>query len=644
MDVADFLRRSFNIKIFSLNRIRYEELWEDALSEVKKTYAENDNAFNSSSPFSQLLSVMLHLGRMIIYYIEDAITGLNIRTAWRPDQIRGLARLTGHDPSRALSARAAVKLYYNPTNADAGDYEGLTVYIPNKLSVTNTFNGLSYVIMFSADNAKILMKNGNYINCTMIQGNVKYQIATSDGTELQSFNFAERNYNTIEQHYIVVYVNGERWDIVAGLTDMSYNQKAVIVKTGQTGGLDVYFGNGDMGMIPPAGASIICEYIVTGGANGNMSKDFVNSGNYWEFNAPGYLSDGTQVPLLGLFSIKCLTDIILGSNYEDIVLTQEIAPYTNRSMVLANATNYKYYLKKMNMFSIVDVIQGFNTINDAQAESQYQKAQYNYTYIKSLYRDALNNYGGDSDMAEQLLGDLKKAATKLKRAGMVLKNARLDDNTVYLFLIPKIANRITSSANYFTCDESTAFNLTNDEKYNILNLIEQSGQCIISVENRIMNPLFPRFAINIAIRSWQGYEYSELYNAIIERLSTYFINCTRRDRIPISDIVALIEDLNGIDSVSVYFDADPNNKALYGNEFNGIDEYGDVVLERTIANASGNEVVVRDLYPLFRGGFTNEDGVEYGTEQSAETLGPVNISLVGTSYEHNSVNIQNKAV
>ena len=55
---------------------------------------------------------MLHLGRMIFYYIEDAITGLNIKTAYRPDQIRGLARLSGHNAGRAIAARGSVKIVY----------------------------------------------------------------------------------------------------------------------------------------------------------------------------------------------------------------------------------------------------------------------------------------------------------------------------------------------------------------------------------------------------------------------------------------------------------------------------------------------------------------------------------------------------
>ena len=105
----------YDLKIFKLNRLKYEELWSDAITWVKKTYNTTAEQFTMASPFAQLLSVILHLGRMVFYYIEDAITGLNIKTAFRPDQIRGLARLSGHNAGRAIAARGAVKIMYVDT-------------------------------------------------------------------------------------------------------------------------------------------------------------------------------------------------------------------------------------------------------------------------------------------------------------------------------------------------------------------------------------------------------------------------------------------------------------------------------------------------------------------------------------------------
>ena len=156
----------FDLKIFKLNRIRYEELMEDAINYVKKTYRASNQNFTLASPFAQLLSVILHLGRMVLYYIEDSITSLNIATASRPDNIKGLAQLTGHRAQRVQSARAAGRIQYNDTGNQ--ELNGRVMYIPNKLPVQNALNGISYIILFGQDTAKMTMQAGNYIDCSLL--------------------------------------------------------------------------------------------------------------------------------------------------------------------------------------------------------------------------------------------------------------------------------------------------------------------------------------------------------------------------------------------------------------------------------------------------------------------------------------------
>lgn len=176
-----------------------------------------------------------------------------------------------------------------------------------------------------------------------------------------------------------VYVNSQRWDIVDSLLDLGFDQKGVMIKTGQTGGVDVFFGNGDMGAIPAPGSQILVEYIVSDGIGGNLLKDEVNNGNNWRIDGYGYMQDGTQISLNENFMIECLTDIIFGSHSENTSLTQAIAPNVSRSMVLANETNYKYFFKRMNMFSTVEVIKGYASKEaNAAANIQYDQASQIY--------------------------------------------------------------------------------------------------------------------------------------------------------------------------------------------------------------------------------------------------------------------------
>lgn len=623
----------FDQKIFKLNRIKYQELWDDAVAYVKKTYQASNQQFTLASPFVQLLSVILHLGRMILYYIEDSVTSLNIMTASRPDNIRGLAMLTGHKSQRVMSAKAAARIKYT----DNGNQEinGKVVYIPNKLALQNTLSGMSYIVLFGAETAKMTMTAGNYVDCTLLQGVLKYQRVTSNGRQFQSFNISERNYREIEQYFINVYVNNEAWTIVDSILDMSYNQKAVMVRTGLTSGIDIFFGNGDFGKIPEDGSMILVEYVVSDGIGGNAQATYMNNAdNPWKFSGVGYMEDNSTVQLNGNFSIELITDLIFGASSEDIGLTQLIAPHTSRAFVLANETNYKYFLQRTGMFSSVEIIKGYSSQDaNASAKIAYSKAEQEYNAYYDQWQEAVAQYGESSEQAQVLHDKVENALNDMTIANQKIEDTDMPDNTVYLMLIPDITKRITSSVNYFTCNESL-FVLTPDEQYNILQMIEDSGQKIITMENRIMQPKTPRFAVNANVKLWEGYDVKDVYSRALEVLSKYFINNTRKDIIPLSDITALFENVEGVDSVRVWFDADVRNSEIYQeDEFYGIDEFGDVVLTRRYTSSNGNARKVRDILPLFRGGFTSPDGVEYSEIQSFENRSAFNMTL--TAYTRN---------
>ena len=208
-------------------------------------------------------------------------------------------------------------------------------------------------------------------------------------------------------------------------------------------------------------------------------------------------------------------------------------------------------------------------------------------------------------------------------------DSMMDDNVVYLYLVPDITKRIGESENYFTCSED-AFLLTQNEKDGIMNLIEDSGQRIMTVENRILDPLFVRFAVNIFIQIWNNYDFNSVKSSIITAVSDYLISNSRRDRIPASDLIRVVEGVSGVDSVTLFFDADKNNSIYYGEGNYGIDEYGDIILSRQVVDKLGNTIQINDLLPLFRGPFTSYEGVEYSDDLDALTS-TINITLRGRS-------------
>ena len=306
-----------------------------------------------------------------------------------------------------------------------------------------------------------------------------------------------------------------------------------------------------------------------------------------KFKDPGTDSQGNEVNLDEVLSLNIVRNPMFGSDSEDPQFTRLIAPYQSNSFVLANPNNYIYYLSKYDFFSFVDA---YNTKDDQ-------------------YLD--------------------------------------DDNIIYLFLIPDIAKKITSDRDYFNVPVEE-FTLTADEKEMVYEILNESGRQIVTAEVRINDPVVKRYAMNIVIRYVEGFDKDEIHASIREQLSTYFIYINRRDRIPRSDIISIIENVDGVDSVNVFFISEENEKAIrdgfyevpvYGTdpvtdqrvliETNkitiradedpqlGLDEFGDVVI--------GPE----DL-AIIRGGWDDRNGSYYEATPNKNALSSLNIFFKGT--------------
>ena len=134
------------MSFFSKTRIRAAELYQDAFTYLQETYEQATEVFTPSSPFGQILTVSANLGEMIFYYIESAITELNIFRARNIESIYGLSRLTGHDPTRGISARGIIGLRPN-TNA-AIQVSGNYIQINRFAKVRIEDNNLDYFLNF----------------------------------------------------------------------------------------------------------------------------------------------------------------------------------------------------------------------------------------------------------------------------------------------------------------------------------------------------------------------------------------------------------------------------------------------------------------------------------------------------------------
>jgi hypothetical protein len=352
------------------------------------------------------------------------------------------------------------------------------IIIPQNTVIRNKNNGLLYFIDPVEEDIRIPLELGKRFKTKVVQGTVERQSFAGRGNELQSFTINLKDNISIEHFRVNVFVNGEKWEGYDSLWDIPKDGKGYLVKTGITEGISVYFGNGYFGAIPPLGADIQVEYIRSDGFRGNL--DLPPEEVFWEWDETGFSIFGDEIDLNEALGIRNVIPPDFGSNPEQSELTRLIAPKTSRSFILANTDNYNIFLQKFNQFSIIEA---YNTFDD----------------------DFLD-----------------------------------DDNIVYLFLVPDVAKRLRSNENYFSIPENR-FTLSETQKIQIINLIEKSGRKIVTTELFVVDPIIEKYVINISISIFEGYNPDLIKTTILQRLSEYFLSIRRRDKIPRSDLIALIE-------------------------------------------------------------------------------------------------------
>ena len=481
------------MSFYSKTRIKATQLFEDAYLYLQKTYDQAKSVFTPSSPFGQVLTVVSNLGELIFFYIEAASTELNIAQARNIESIYGLSRLTGHNPTRGISARGMIGLRLNSNAVTL--VEGDFVDIQNGCRVQIENNGYKYLLKFDSSFIRLQKTSREWVNVEIVQGEYEEQTFSGTGRTLQSFSIITKG--ATDNFDISVIVDGEVFELVESLYDMDYNAKRCMAKTGMNGGLDIFFGNRQFGYMPPLGATIKVKYLKTNGSNGNIG----GKGLSFKFIDPGTDFLGGEVDLTEVLSMNVLRSPGFGSNTEDPDFTRLIAPYSSRSFVLANPNNYIYYLSKYDFFSFIDA---YNTKNDEYVD---------------------------------------------------------DDNIVYLFLIPDIKKKLTSDKTYFTIPVEE-FTLDVEEKEMVLDILNESGRQVVTAEVRITDPIIKKYALNIVLRYIVDADKGAIDADIQNQLNEYFLTVSRRDRIPRSDIISIIENVEGVDSVNVFFISEANEKAI----------------------------------------------------------------------------------
>jgi len=587
-------------KFLNKTRIIASQIFDDTRTYISRIYKRSGTLFTNASPFAQILRVLSEISELLLFYVEDSTVEQNIYTAQQSESIYGLARLAGHDATRGFAATGELAIRINPQSGALTNLAGDGISIPANAELKFDVNGLSYMLRTSRDAFRINKNQREQIKVVIVQGRSETQSVTGDGESFQSYNI--QTGGTTDHNLVKVSVNGEQWTKFNSVYEMNAGDKGFIVKTGISGGLDVYFGTNNFGTIPANGSIIDIEYIIHDGAKGNI-EDAEDLTIKWIDE--GQDSAGNFYDLNEILSVEVTSSPKMGADPESTEFTKVIAPLASKSFVLATPDNYEYFLSRYGIFSYIDA---YNTADDG--------------YID-------------------------------------------DDNVIYIFAVPDIKRKLAKNQDYFSIPQQEMF-FDQNEYDKMTQVLQDSGQMMVTTEVKFVKPQIRKYAMDISVRYFEGFSKENIANDIRVAISEYLLNITRRDKLPKSDIIYILEGIEGVDAVNVQFRSEAEETArrlgyyesvtttIAAQEPVTLEDIGNgkqkyvffkKIEEVTKVNITENDPIPADIVGLdqwgdiildkeeiavFRGGWKDCDGSEIKDEPAINEESCLSINFDGT--------------
>jgi hypothetical protein len=551
--------------------IRFTSIKNEIETFLKNEYTKAGILFSNASPYGQILGVLQNLHQLSFLYLKNTINMLDITfpNSNNPRIIKNAAIFAGHIPGRAISASGTLRFSVK-TNIDLEkELTGGKVTFSNKLLIKNKSNSLEYSFNLGVDRVTHKVTPNYIFFVPIIQGKWNTKSYTGTGEPLQTYSSNESGQKDIENFNVQVFVNGVMWTIKKGLYDMIPDEPAVVVRTGFNGGVDIIFGNGGFGAIPPIGSIITISYLVTDGSVGNI---FRRTQNDWTFVDSALDGNGLTVDIDNIFNVEIYNDITFGADGESLEFTRNILPIASNNFVLALPQQYAYEIKKLGVFSHVNA---------------YEKS-----------------------------------------------------GTIFISVVPNILLFKSQNTDYFTMDKD-AFTLDAYEKSKVDKYLRTSGVIQLTKKYKIVNPKLSYYIMNVFVMPYSDASDESVTSQILNKVSEYFLNLSRIDRIPKLDIIRELSSISDIHSIDVQFICKKNEdhhraKQLQLQKLNSLPNGPIALPNYDPSETLGLDSILGDILfepeelPVIRGGWVDRSGNYFSDDIDSNGLKSVNIIKKGT--------------
>ena len=613
-----------NKKYFEFIELQYDKLTEQINNWLRFKYKKADIQFNSASPYGQIVNIDKELFLQNMLYLKNTLKVLDINTTKNKKVIQQTARIAGHSVGRPISATGTLKFKLKAGIEYQKEIKSGIINIPNKLALKNKNNSLNYITNLNQDkNQYVINTPGTEFFIPIIQGKYESQTFTGDGTINQSISVNIPNSSYIENFNYKIIYNSIVLEVKDHLYDMLPHEYACFVKSGFNGGIDVYFGTDNSGFVPQIGSQIIIEYLLSDGAAGEILNPTVNE---WKIIDDITDGQGNILKIDDLFDIFIENDVNFSSDGDSIEYTKTMIPYVSRNFVLATPNQFIFHLKRLNIFSKVNAFNMLDDNNYAITDNVLEQ------YVNKISKSVNTNQSSDEILAA--VNNFKAIYSKYK--------TNINDNQIYLYLIPDISKFFNNDINYFNINYDV-FTLDQQEQQKTLSYLKQIGTLSPTTSVKIIQPKITKYIMHVYIRRFDNANEENIKQQIISMSSDYLLNNNRFDRIPKSDFIELFKTIDGVDSVSLYFVSEKNENYQKNQKQLSILQQPQKIENGIIKSAyttnsdkligldpvHGDIVINKDEYAIIRGGFRDRKGIWYSENPNENTLNSINITFDG---------------
>ena len=380
------------MKLFTVLQTSFENFDSTIKSYLSKVLGSSGKQYSYSQIFGALYDGIKSVMQNVMFYIEDALTEQNIKTAYRKSSIYSLAKLSGYEP---YYGSAAVGIIQCNIVLNAMNNVSNKIYIKNGSSIIDNNSGNIYSVQLSTDYLPIDASKPLFMpQFKVVQGTWKNTAYVSKGDKLETINITTQGlYDT---GYIEVKVDGVQYSPAASLYDMEKDGLQYVISSGYDNELDIMFGNGVHGKQLNEGQTISIKYLIHDGISGNLSK---NSDYDLVFRDPVYDDEGNKVNDYSFLKLSLYTDITGGNDSDTIDNVRKMVGYNSRSLVLASENNFKLFLNRFSFVGQSNIWADENSLDiNAICLSDFKNTISDY-----------NQYFNAVDNGELLLTDYQKS-------------------------------------------------------------------------------------------------------------------------------------------------------------------------------------------------------------------------------------------